>query len=109
VGGLFIGDVDLEEILYLLRDRPSGSLVRSSKTRAMFAMRACRKSTMVGAPLNAKQMRTVSFFLFLSFSRASSHITRFLCFLYFNCGAIRSFGIWERWSNRGIVPTAGRR
>ncbi|KAH9992158.1 hypothetical protein BJV77DRAFT_1003804 [Russula vinacea] len=50
---------DLEEILHLLRDRPSGTLVRSSKTRAMFAMRACRKSTMVGAPLNAKQMRTI--------------------------------------------------
>jgi hypothetical protein len=27
----------------------------------MFAMRACRKSTMVGAPLNVKQMTTVSF------------------------------------------------
>jgi len=51
---------DLEEILHLLRDRPSGTLVRSSKTRAMFAMRACRKSTMVGAPLNIKQMTTVS-------------------------------------------------
>ncbi|KAH9961814.1 hypothetical protein BC827DRAFT_1202133 [Russula dissimulans] len=50
---------DLEEILHLLRDRPSGTLVRSSKTRAMFAMRACRKSTMVGAPLNAKQMTAI--------------------------------------------------
>ena len=60
-----LGDVDLEEILYLLRDRPSGTVVRSSKTRAMFAMRACRMSTMVGASLNAKQMRTVSFFSFL--------------------------------------------
>ncbi|KAI9440283.1 hypothetical protein F5148DRAFT_1258759 [Russula earlei] len=50
---------DLEEILHLLRDRPSGTLVRSSKTRAMFAMRACRKSIMVGAPLNAKQMTTI--------------------------------------------------
>lgn len=56
-----LGDIDLEEILHLLRDRPSGTLVRSSKTRAMFAMRACRKSTMVGAPLNVKQMTTVSF------------------------------------------------
>ena len=37
----------------MLRDRPAGTLVRSSKTRAMFAMRACRKSTMVGEPLNA--------------------------------------------------------
>lgn len=54
------GIIDLEEILHLLRDRPSGSLVRSSKMRAMFAMRACRKSTMVGAPLNVKQMTTVS-------------------------------------------------
>ena len=52
--------IDLEEILHLLRDRPAGTLVRSSKTRAMFAMRACRKSTMVGEPLNAKQMTTVS-------------------------------------------------
>ncbi|KAF8500788.1 MutL C terminal dimerization domain-containing protein, partial [Russula emetica] len=50
---------DLNEILYLLRDHPSGTLMRSSKTRAMFAMRACHKSTMVGAPLNAKQMRTI--------------------------------------------------
>jgi DNA mismatch repair protein PMS2 len=75
------GNVDLEEILHLLRDRPFGTLVRSTKTRAMFAMRACRKSTMVGDPLNAKQMTTVSlnpppfftrhspcFFLFLSCS-----------------------------------------
>ncbi|KAH9000126.1 hypothetical protein EDB92DRAFT_1829472 [Lactarius akahatsu] len=50
---------DLEEILHLLRDRPAGTLVRSSKTRAMFAMRACRKSTMVGESLNAKQMTTI--------------------------------------------------
>ncbi|KAI0272033.1 hypothetical protein BGY98DRAFT_1003906 [Russula aff. rugulosa BPL654] len=38
---------DLEEILYLLRDRPSGTVV------------PCRMSTMVGASLNAKQMRTI--------------------------------------------------
>ncbi|KAF8265868.1 hypothetical protein EI94DRAFT_1685081 [Lactarius quietus] len=50
---------DLEEILHLLRDRPAGTLVRSSKTRAMFAMRACHKSTKVGEPLNAKQMTTI--------------------------------------------------
>ncbi len=48
------------EILHLLRDRPAGTLVRSSKTTASFAMRACRKSTMVSEPLNAKQMATVS-------------------------------------------------
>ncbi|KAH9066502.1 hypothetical protein EDB87DRAFT_1586471 [Lactarius vividus] len=50
---------DLEEILHLLRDRPAGTLVRSSKMRAMFAMRACRKSTMVGESLNAKQMTSI--------------------------------------------------
>ncbi|KAI0298216.1 hypothetical protein BC826DRAFT_998583 [Russula brevipes] len=53
------GVQDLEEILHLLRDRPAGTLVRSSKTRAMFAMRACRKSIMVGASLNAKQMTAI--------------------------------------------------
>ena len=88
----------------MLRDRPSGTLVRSSKTRAMFAMRACRMSTMVGAPLNAKQMSTVSF-VFLP----PLHMSPVFYFLYFNRGAIRLFGTWEQWSNRGIVPTAGRR
>lgn len=72
--GDWFGDVDLEEILYLLRDRPSGTVVRSSKTRAMFAMRACRKSTMVGAPLNTKQMRTVSFFFCFFFFLHTSPI-----------------------------------
>ena len=47
----------------------------------MFAMRACRKSTMVGASLNVKQMRTVGFF----FAPASSHVTAgalFSCLTY---------------------------
>ena len=59
-------DVDLEEIIHLLRDRPSGQVVRCSKVRAMFAMRACRKSVMIGMPLNPHQMMTVSvtFYLF---------------------------------------------
>jgi hypothetical protein len=60
--------------------------VRSSKTRAMFAMRACRKSTMVGASLNAKQMRTVGFFfgsrLFTCHSRVLfSYLTYDLLFI----------------------------
>lgn len=59
--------VDLEEIIHLMRDRPSGQIVRCSKVRAMFAMRACRKSVMIGMPLNLHQMMTVSvtFHLFL--------------------------------------------
>ncbi|KAF8797761.1 hypothetical protein BYT27DRAFT_6923499 [Phlegmacium glaucopus] len=50
---------DLEEIIHLMRDRPSGQIVRCSKVRAMFAMRACRKSVMIGMPLNLHHMTTV--------------------------------------------------
>ncbi|KAH0579376.1 hypothetical protein H2248_003513 [Termitomyces sp. 'cryptogamus'] len=50
---------DLEELIHLMRDRPTGQMVRCSKARAMFAMRACRKSVMVGMPLNKHQMSTV--------------------------------------------------
>ncbi|KAF6747529.1 hypothetical protein DFP72DRAFT_604810 [Ephemerocybe angulata] len=50
---------DLEELIHLLRDSSSGTMVRCSKARAMFASRACRKSVMVGMPLNHSQMLTV--------------------------------------------------
>ncbi|KAF8063172.1 DNA mismatch repair protein MutL, partial [Lyophyllum atratum] len=50
---------DLEELIHLMRDRPMGQMVRCSKARAMFAMRACRKSVMVGMPLNKQQMSLV--------------------------------------------------
>ncbi|TFK72296.1 DNA mismatch repair protein MutL [Pluteus cervinus] len=50
---------DLEELIHLMRDRPSGQMVRCSKARAMFAMRACRKSVMVGMPLTKQQMLTL--------------------------------------------------
>ncbi|KAI0338661.1 DNA mismatch repair protein MutL [Trametopsis cervina] len=50
---------DLEELLQLLRDSPRGQVVRCSKARSMFAMRACRKSIMVGMPLQSKQMTSV--------------------------------------------------
>ena len=42
-----------------MQDRPAGQMVRCSKARAMFAMRACRKSIMIGTPLNKRQMTTV--------------------------------------------------
>ena len=51
--------IDLEELIHLMRDRPMGQMVRCSKARAMFAMRACRKSVMVGMPLTKPQMLTV--------------------------------------------------
>ncbi|KAF4588297.1 hypothetical protein EYR38_010264 [Pleurotus pulmonarius] len=53
------GVKDLEELIQLMHDHPAGQMVRPSKTRAMFAMRACRKSVMVGMPLTKRQMTTV--------------------------------------------------
>ncbi|PCH42834.1 DNA mismatch repair protein MutL [Wolfiporia cocos MD-104 SS10] len=50
---------DLEELLHLMQDQPTGHMVRCSKARAMFAMRACRKSVMVGMPLDRRQMTSV--------------------------------------------------
>lgn len=48
--------LDLEELLSLMHDRPTGQMVRCSKVRAMFASRACRKSVMIGDSLNHQQM-----------------------------------------------------
>ncbi|KAK0481600.1 hypothetical protein IW261DRAFT_1471496 [Armillaria novae-zelandiae] len=50
---------DLEELIHLMHDRPPGTMVRCSKARAMFAMRACRKSVMVGMPLTKGQMTAI--------------------------------------------------
>ncbi|KIY71044.1 hypothetical protein CYLTODRAFT_441541, partial [Cylindrobasidium torrendii FP15055 ss-10] len=50
---------DLEELIHLMRDRRPGQMVRCSKATAMFAMRACRKSIMVGMPLKMSQMVSV--------------------------------------------------
>ncbi|KAJ6535110.1 MutL C terminal dimerization domain-containing protein [Mycena capillaripes] len=50
---------DLEELIHRMRDQPAGQMVRCSKARAMFAMRACRKSVMIGMPLTKGQMATV--------------------------------------------------
>ncbi|TEB26395.1 hypothetical protein FA13DRAFT_1635946 [Coprinellus micaceus] len=57
--GLTERPLDLEELIHLLRDTSSGTMVRCSKARAMFASRACRKSVMVGMALNQTQMTTV--------------------------------------------------
>ena len=51
--------LDLEELLHMMRDQPSGKMVRCSKARAMFAMRACRKSIMIGMALTHGQMASV--------------------------------------------------
>ncbi|KZW00314.1 Pms2 protein, partial [Exidia glandulosa HHB12029] len=50
---------DLEELIHLLRDSAPGQMARCSKVRAMFAMRACRKSVMIGDALNMRQMKEI--------------------------------------------------
>jgi DNA mismatch repair protein PMS2 len=50
---------DLEELLALLSEAPSGTIPRPSKVRKMFAMRACRSSIMIGRTLTYKQMGKV--------------------------------------------------
>jgi DNA mismatch repair protein PMS2 len=42
-----------------MQDRPSGTMVRCSKARAMFAMRACRRSVMIGKALDKPRMTAV--------------------------------------------------
>ncbi|KAH0835450.1 hypothetical protein J3R83DRAFT_9084 [Lanmaoa asiatica] len=50
---------DLEELIHLMRDRPRGTMVRCSKARAMFAMRACRQSVMIGKALDKTRMTAI--------------------------------------------------
>ena len=58
-------------MIHLLRDAPTGTMVRCSKARAMFASRACRKSVMVGMPLNLAQMTSVRCFSYILFPPSS--------------------------------------
>lgn len=50
---------DLEELVHLMQDRPKGTMVRCSKAHAMFAMRACRRSVMIGRPLDKSRMTAI--------------------------------------------------
>ncbi|KAH3688438.1 hypothetical protein WICPIJ_000577 [Wickerhamomyces pijperi] len=52
---------DLHELIHLIKENPGTqtSSIRCSKIRSMLAMRACRKSIMVGKPLNMKTMTRV--------------------------------------------------
>lgn len=53
---------DLEELVYLLGENPSGSATtvpRPGKVRKMLAMRACRSSIMIGRALGRRQMEKV--------------------------------------------------
>ncbi|RPA94500.1 DNA mismatch repair protein MutL [Choiromyces venosus 120613-1] len=50
---------DLEELIHLINEDPGNPSVRCSKVRKMFAMRACRKSVMVGRALTKKGMEVL--------------------------------------------------
>ncbi|XP_030368943.1 mismatch repair endonuclease PMS2 [Scaptodrosophila lebanonensis] len=53
------GKEDIDELIFMLQDAPEGTVCRPSRVRAMFASRACRKSVMIGKPLNKATMRTL--------------------------------------------------
>jgi len=50
---------DLEELIHLVQLHPDRKSVRCSRARAMFAMRACRSSIMIGRALSQKMMEQV--------------------------------------------------
>uniref|UniRef100_A0A3Q1M1S8 Mismatch repair endonuclease PMS2 n=1 Tax=Bos taurus TaxID=9913 RepID=A0A3Q1M1S8_BOVIN len=50
------GPQDIDELLFMLSDSP-GVMCRPSRVRQMFASRACRKSVMIGTPLNTSEMK----------------------------------------------------
>lgn len=51
------GKQDIDELLFILQEDSSSTVIRPSRVRAMFASRACRKSVMVGSALSKKDMR----------------------------------------------------
>ena len=54
-----MSSTDLEELLDLINSSATGEVVRPTKTRKMFASRACRKSVMIGKALSKSQMISV--------------------------------------------------
>lgn len=51
------GKDDIDEMLFMLQDDTNKTTVRPSRLRAMFALRACRKSVMVGRALSRHEMK----------------------------------------------------
>lgn len=50
------GKDDIEEMVFMLTDSPN-VMCRPTRIRMMFASRSCRKSVMIGTPLNKSEMR----------------------------------------------------
>ncbi|KAB0792495.1 hypothetical protein PPYR_14454 [Photinus pyralis] len=53
------GKDDIDEILFMLQEEVNHAICRPSRVRSMLASRACRKSVMVGCPLNQNDMRRI--------------------------------------------------
>ncbi|GAA5804975.1 hypothetical protein HPULCUR_010485 [Helicostylum pulchrum] len=49
---------DFSELIFLINENP-GEMVRCSRIRAMFAMRACHKAVRIGQKLNMRQMTQI--------------------------------------------------
>ncbi|KAF8249781.1 DNA mismatch repair protein MutL [Wilcoxina mikolae CBS 423.85] len=56
-----VAGLDLEELIHLIHQHEGSGMehLRCSKVRSMFAMRACRKSVMVGKALPIKEMEKI--------------------------------------------------
>lgn len=51
------GKEDIDELLFILQEDSTSTVLRPSRIRAMFASRACRKSVMIGSALSKNEMR----------------------------------------------------
>ncbi|KAF5287266.1 hypothetical protein FQR65_LT02139 [Abscondita terminalis] len=51
------GKDDIEEMLFMMQEEINLTVCRPTRIRSMFASRACRKSVMVGCPLNHNEMK----------------------------------------------------
>ena len=52
-------DHDIQEIIAILKEIPGARSIRPTRTTAMLASRACRKSVMIGTTLNNQQMSRI--------------------------------------------------
>lgn len=51
------GKEDIDELLFMLQEDSTSTVLRPSRVRAMFASRACRKSVMIGSVLSKNVMK----------------------------------------------------
>uniref|UniRef100_A0A6B2KX73 DNA mismatch repair protein S5 domain-containing protein n=1 Tax=Arcella intermedia TaxID=1963864 RepID=A0A6B2KX73_9EUKA len=57
--GAQFGVTDIQELIFLLKESPAGSMVRLARVSKAFATRACHKSVTIGTPLNQDKMKKI--------------------------------------------------